>query len=99
LSQVLLNFETLFGTPPHHRLVLIRSRGRGGQMWGEYWTHEEVDQRGTVIARYESHDEVDARGQVRCGWRKYDASDSLVDEQTISASRSVRSRQQPRFAA
>ena len=96
---MLLNFETLFGTPPHHRLVLIRSRGRGGQMWGEYWTHEEVDQRGTVIARYESYDEVDARGQVRCGWRKYDASGHLVEARAVSASWSVRTAKPPASAA
>jgi hypothetical protein len=96
---MLPNFEALFGIPPHHRLLLVRSRGRGGPMWGDYWTHEEVDQGGIVIARYESFEEMDARGQVRCGWRKYDASGSLVHEQTISARGSVRSGQQPRFAA
>src|SRR3954463_6507836 len=47
-------FEALFGIPPHPRLWLVRSRGRGGSMWGEYWTHEEVDPSGTVIARSES---------------------------------------------
>ena len=94
-----LDFEILFGIPAYHRLWLVRSRGRGGPMWGEYWTHEEVDQSGTVIARYESYEEVDARGQVRCGWRRYDASGRLKHEQIISESRSVQSRPQPRFAA
>ena len=99
LPLMLPNFEVSFGIPAHHRLWLVRSRGRGGPMWGEYWTHEEVDPSGTIIARYESYDEVDTRGQVRCGWRKYDASGSLVDQQALSASRSVRSGQQPRLAA
>src|SRR3954467_897310 len=71
LVLMLPNLEVLFGIPPHHRLWLIRSQGRGGPMWGEYWTHEEVNQGGTVMARYESYDEVDARGHVRCGWRTY----------------------------
>ena len=63
------------------------------------WAHEGVDQSGTIIARYESYDEVDAQGQVRCGLHKYDASGSLVNEQALSASRSVRSGQQSRLAA
>jgi hypothetical protein len=94
-----LDFEILFGIPAHHRLWLVRSRGRGGPMWGEYWTHEEVDQSGTVIARYESYEEVDARGQVRCGWRKYDASGGLIAQHTIPDSGLVHSNSQPRFAA
>ena len=96
---MLPNFEALFGFPPHRRLYLVRSRGRGGPTWGDYWTHEEVDQGGIVIARYESFEEVDAQGQVRCGWRKYDVSGTLVDEQTIAARGSVRSGQQPQVAA
>src|SRR3954469_677675 len=92
LVLMLLNLEVLFGIPPHHRLWLIRSRGRGGPMWGEYWTHEEVNQGGTVMARYESYDEVNANGKVRCGWRKYDASGSLVNEQTVSANWSGKSK-------
>jgi len=96
---MLPTFEVLFGIPPHHRLWLVRSRGRGGSMWGEYWTHEEVDQRGRVIARYESSEEVDRAGQVRCGWRKYDASGCFIAQHSIPDSGSVQSRQQPRFAA
>jgi hypothetical protein len=92
-------FEVLFGIPPHHRLWLVRSRGRGGPMWGEYWTHEEVNQGGTVLARYESYDEVDARGQVRGGWRTYDASGCLIAQHTIPDSGSARSGQPPRLAA
>ena len=92
-------FELLFGVPPHHCLWLVRSRGRGGSMWGEYWTHEEVDSSGTIIARYESYDEVDARGQVRCGWRKYDASGHLVEVRTVSVSWSVQTATRPASAA
>jgi len=96
---MLLNFEVLFGIPPHHRLWLVRSRERGGLRWGEYWTHEEVNQGGTVMARYESYDEVNANGKVKCGWRRYDDSGNLVNEQTVSAQGSVRSRQQLPFVA
>src|SRR5215213_4739452 len=60
-SLMLPNFEALFGLPPHHRLFLVRSRGRGGPMWGEYWTHEEINECGSVIARYESCEELNAR--------------------------------------
>ena len=96
---MLPNFEALFGIPPHHRLWLVRSRGRGGPMWGEYWTHEEVDLNGTVVARYECHEEVDSAGQVQRGWRKYDASGCLIAQHTIPDSGSVHSNGQPRFAA
>ena len=68
-------------------------------MWGEYWTHEEVNQGGTVLARYESYDEVDSAGQVRGGWRTYDASGCLIAQHTIPDSGSVQFGQQPRFAA
>ena len=96
---MLPNFEALFGIPPHHRLFLVRSRGRGGPMWGEYWTHEEVDAHGNIIARYESYEEADAHGHARRGWRKYDSLGHLVEVQTVSASWSVQSGNQPPFAA
>jgi hypothetical protein len=96
---MLPTFEVLFGIPPHHRLWLVRSRGRGGARWGEYWTHEEVDLNGTVLARYESHEEVDSAGQVQRGWRTYDASGRFVNEQTIPDSGLVHSNSQPRLAA
>ena len=96
---MLPTFELLFGIPAHHSLVLIRSRGRGGAMWGEYWTHEEVGQSGSVIARYESYEQVDQSGQVQRGWRKYDASGCFIAQHSIPDSGSVQSRQQPRFAA
>jgi hypothetical protein len=95
---MLPNFETLFGIPHHYRLVLIRSRSRGGRVRGDYWSHHEVDPSGAVIAVYESYDEVDARGQPQCGWRKYDALGSLADVQTVSSSWSAPSRE-PRLAA
>src|SRR5829696_7986467 len=42
-ARMLPNFETLFGIPHHYRLVLIRSRSRGGRVRGDYWSHHEVD--------------------------------------------------------
>ena len=96
---MLPKFEVLFGIPGDHDLVLTRSRGRGGAMRGEFWSHQEVDQSGAVIACYESHDEVDANGHARRGWRKYDSLGSLVDAQTVSASWSVASKRQLPFAA
>ena len=93
------NFEALFGIPHHHRLVLIRSRARGGQVRGVYWSHQEVNPSGAVMAVYESYDEVDAQGQAQRGWRKYDALGSLEDVQTLSSSWPAPSRSQPRFAA
>ena len=68
-------------------------------MWGEYWTHEEVDHSGTVVARYESYEEVDARGQVQCGWRKYDRQGHLVDGQTFAGGWSNMDQAKPHRAA
>jgi hypothetical protein len=96
---MLPNFEALFGVPRHYRLVLIRSRGRGGAMWGDYWSHQEVDGSGTVIASYESYAEVDTQGHVQCGWRKYDSSGNLIEAQTFSASGSIQSSKQRPLAA
>ncbi len=96
---MLPTFEVLFGIPYHHRLVFIRSRSRGGPMRGIYWTHEEVDQSGTVIARYESYEQVDRSGRVRRGWRKYDASGCLIGQQIIPESGSVQTKRQAPFAA
>ena len=89
-SVMLPNFEALFGIQHHHRLILLRSRGRGGLIQGVYWTHEEVDPSGSVIARYESYDEVNSNGETQCGWRKYDSLGNLVDEQTFAESWSFR---------
>jgi len=94
-----LTFEALFGIPDHHDLLLIRSRSRGGLMPGAYWTHDEVDQSGTVIARYESYNEVDHNGLVQCGWRKYDSLGQLVDEQSIPEHWSGEPRWWPQLAA
>ena len=67
MSLTLPNFEALFSIPPTHRLLLVRSRGRGGPMRGEYWTYEEIDEGGNVIARYESYDEIVAEGLAQRG--------------------------------
>ena len=47
-------FEVLFTIPDHHRLVLVRSRACGGVLQGTYWTHEEVDPSGFVVAQYDT---------------------------------------------
>ncbi len=83
---MLPNFEFLFSIPEDHDLVLTRSRARGGVIRGEYWSHEELDRSGTVIARYESRDEVDAHGHSQRGWRKYDSTGTLAEERTVSES-------------
>jgi hypothetical protein len=64
------NFEALYEVPSTHRLVPIRSRSRGGLERAEYWTHEEYDLTGCLVARYESFEEVDAAGETRSGWCK-----------------------------
>ena len=74
------NFEVIFQVPPAHRLVLVRSRSRGGLMWGTYWGHEEYDASGQLIARYESFDEVSIEGHQHRGWCKFDNSKRLVGQ-------------------
>ena len=77
------NFESLFGVPSDHRLVLLRSRERGGVLWSLSWTHEEADQSGAVTARYESYCEIDRAGRRCSGWRKYDHAGRLEDERVF----------------
>jgi hypothetical protein len=42
------NFEQLFGIPPDHRLMLVRSRSRGGFARAVYWQHDEYDPAGAA---------------------------------------------------
>jgi hypothetical protein len=72
------NFEVLFRIPPAHRLIAVRTRGRGGIVSGVYWEHEERDGTGRLIARYESFDEISATGLRRTGWRKFGGDGKLV---------------------
>jgi hypothetical protein len=65
------SFEALFRVSALHRLVLVKSRSRGGRLSGEYWEHEEYDGLGRLIARYHCYKEVEPSGQRRCGWRRY----------------------------
>ena len=73
-----LGFEVLFEIPPHHRLVQVRSRSRGGLVSGTYWEHEEYDAGGRLVARFESFVEAGPDGHRESGWSKYDPSERLV---------------------
>jgi hypothetical protein len=74
------SFEARFGIPAAHRLVLTRSRIRGGSARGEFWEHEEFDPRGVLVARYESFTELDpATGATHSGWYRYDSDGFLID--------------------
>ena len=79
--------------------MLFRSRGRGGVVQGTYWTHEEVDPSGSVVARYESYEEMDGKGHLRCGWRKYDSLGHFVEGQIFVGGWSSTSGSQPNRAA
>ena len=92
-------FEVLFAIPDHHRLVLVRSRACGGVLQGTYWTHEEVDPSGFVVARYETYEERDGKGHLQCGWRKYDRQGHLVDGQTFVGGWSNKDQAKPHRAA
>ena len=74
------NFEALFRVPVIHRLLVVRSRSRGGLWSGVYWEHAEFDPHGLKVARYESFAESNQAGVRRRGWRKYDPDGRLVEE-------------------
>jgi hypothetical protein len=74
------NFEAIFDIPAPHRLLMVRSRSRGGLVAGVYWEHEEYDQRGAFVARFQSFVESDQGGGRMSGWRKYDAAGHVVEE-------------------
>ena len=74
------NFEALFRVPVIHRLLVVRSRSRGGLWSGVYWEHAEYDPHGLNVARYESFAESNQAGVRRSGWRKYDPAGRLVEE-------------------
>ena len=77
------NFESVFQTPMTHRLLVVRSRSRGGLFSAVYWEHEEYDSNGRLICRYKSFDEVSPAGYRRSGWRKYDSAGRLIDERHL----------------
>ncbi len=72
------NFEAVFQVPSTHRLLVVRSRSRGGHVPGVYWGHEEYCSAGRLLARYESFEEISAIGERRCGWRKFDTAGRLL---------------------
>lgn len=81
MIELELTFEAVFGVPPTHRLLAVRSRSRAGIVAGTFWDHEEYDGLGRLVARYQSFDERDPQsGMRRSGWRKYDLLGRLVTE-------------------
>jgi hypothetical protein len=74
----MVNFEAFFRIPPTHRLLVVRSRSRGGLVSAVYWEHEEYDTTGRMIARYKAFEEVSPAGVQQCGWCKYDGNGRLV---------------------
>ena len=74
------NFEAFFRIPPTHRLLVVRSRSRGGLVSAVHWEHEEYDTTGRLIARYKSFEEVSPAGTQQRGWCKYDGNGHLVAE-------------------
>jgi hypothetical protein len=79
-SREVVNFEAIFRIPPTHRLLVVRSRSRGGLVSAVYWEHEEYDTTGRLIARYKSFEEVSPAGTQQRGWCKYDGNGRLLSE-------------------
>ena len=65
---------------PTHRLLVVRSRSRGGLVSAVYWEHEEYDTTGRLIARYKTFEEISRAGTQQRGWCKYDGNGHLVAE-------------------
>jgi hypothetical protein len=78
-----LNFESIFQIPASHRLLVVRSRSRGGLFNAVFWEHEEYDATGRLICRYKSFDEVNPAGLRRSGWYKYDGAGCILDEEVF----------------
>jgi hypothetical protein len=73
-------FEALFKVPVEHRLVLVQSRPTRGDLFGEYWEHEEYDHRGKIVARFETFLETDpVMGTMRRAWYRYDPDGLVAD--------------------
>jgi len=68
-SREVVNFEAIFRIPPTHRLLVVRSRSRGG-----------LDSAGRLIARYKSFEEVSPAGIQQRGWCEYDGNGRRVAE-------------------
>jgi hypothetical protein len=79
-SREVVNFEAFFRIPPTHRLLVVRSRSRGGLVSAVHWEHEEYDTTGRLIARYKSFEEISPAGVQQCGWYKYDGNGRLPAE-------------------
>ncbi len=80
------SFEALFGIPPQHQLVLVRSRSKRGLISGTTWEHEQYDTAGQLVARFESFEETGPTGQQVSGWRQFSPQGELiVEEHLISA--------------
>ena len=72
------SFEALFKVPALHRLVPVRSRGRGGRVATTSWEHEEYAPDGRLIARYLSQAQHLGNGRTRGAWSKYDPAGKLI---------------------
>jgi hypothetical protein len=83
LPREVLNFEFIFQIPPTHRLLVVRSRSRGGLFSVVYWEHEEYDAGGCLISRYTSFEEIEPAGRSQSGWRRYDAAGKLLAEEDL----------------
>src|SRR5687768_13184064 len=61
------NFKAIFQIPPTHRLLILRSRSRGGLFSAVYWEHEGYDAGGRLISRYRSFEEIGPAGLMQSG--------------------------------
>jgi hypothetical protein len=76
-GHLMRQFQTIFGVPPRHSLVLLRHVPASDAHPREEWRHEQRDEAGRLVARYESVEEAGAR---RSRFRKLDPDGRLVAE-------------------
>jgi hypothetical protein len=74
------NFEVIFGIPPAHRLLLVRSRSQGCPAAAIAWEHDEYATDGRLVAHYQSFEQVNALGKRESGWRKFNCDGQLASE-------------------
>ena len=76
-----MTFEEVFKIPKNHTLRQVDFRQKGTLAQDEYWVHEELNEKGKVVAKYESwHCTSIGTLKTNSGFKKYDVNGKLVKE-------------------
>lgn len=76
-----MTFEEIFRVPKNHTLRQVNLRQKGALAQDDYWTHDELDENGAVVAKYESwHCTSIGTLKTNSGFKKFDAKGTLLEE-------------------